>query len=108
LRRSKRYRAVSAGLQRQDFVLFGVPDCHHDDARPRRGGADLPASLHSAHPRHVDIGQDQNQRGVAGGLNALQRRRCRLGKFHGETTAAQIPPELLAKQRLNIGFVIDH
>jgi hypothetical protein len=31
-----------------------------------------------------------------------------LGKLHGEPASAQIAPELLAKQYLDIGFVVDH
>jgi len=31
-----------------------------------------------------------------------------LGKFHPETTIAQIAPELLPKQHLDIRFIIDH
>jgi hypothetical protein len=31
-----------------------------------------------------------------------------LGKFHPETTLAQIAPELLPKQHLDIRFIINH
>ena len=40
--------------------------------------------------------------------DALQRRRRRLGEFHGETAGAQVAPELLPKQRLDVGLVVDH
>ena len=38
--------------------------------------------------------------------DALQGRRRRLGKFHGEAASTEIASELLAKQQLNIGFVV--
>ena len=31
-----------------------------------------------------------------------------LAKFHHEALRTQIPAELLAKQRLDVGFIIDH
>jgi hypothetical protein len=31
-----------------------------------------------------------------------------MGKIHHEALRTQIPAELLAKQRLNVGLVIDH
>ena len=32
---------------------------------------------------------------------------CRLRKIHREAAVAEVAPELLAKQRLNIGFVVN-
>ena len=40
-------------------------------------------------------------------MNALKRHVTGLGKFHREPTAAKIAPKLLAKQHLNIGFVVN-
>ena len=37
-----------------------------------------------------------------------QRVRGRMGEVHHKALCAQIAPELLAEQCLNIGFVIDH
>jgi hypothetical protein len=39
--------------------------------------------------------------------DALEGAVRRLGKLHGEPTAAKIAPKLLAKQHLNIGFVVN-
>jgi hypothetical protein len=33
---------------------------------------------------------------------------CRLCKFHGEAAVAEVASELLAKQRLNIGFIVNN
>jgi hypothetical protein len=38
----------------------------------------------------------------------LKRHVAGLGKFHPETTLAQVTPELLSKQHLDIRFIIDH
>ena len=57
-------------------------------------------------PRHVDVGQDEDQRHACCIGDALKGGRCRLGKFHVEATSAEIAPELLPEQQLNIGFVI--
>ena len=62
----------------------------------------------AAHPRHVDVGQDQNERLVACIGDALKRHGSRLGKFHREATGAEIAPELLPEQQLNIGLIINH
>ena len=43
-----------------------------------------------------------------GVADALQRCKCRLSEFHREPARAQIAPELLAKQSLYIGLVVDH
>ena len=40
--------------------------------------------------------------------NARQRVGGRNGKVHHETLRAQVAPELLAEQRLDVGLVIDH
>ena len=40
--------------------------------------------------------------------DALQRHRGGLRKFHGEAVGAQVAPELLAKQHLDIGLIVDH
>ena len=38
----------------------------------------------------------------------FKRAVCRLGKIHREAAVADVAPELLAKQRLNIGFVVNN
>ena len=80
----------------------------HDDRDIRSGSLGLGQEFKPAHPRHVDVGQDQDERSVAGIADALKRRRRGLGKFHGKAASAEIAPELLAEQQLNIGFVINN
>jgi len=41
-------------------------------------------------------------------INALQGRRCKLGKLHREAAGAQVTSELLAKQRFDIPLIVDH
>ena len=64
--------------------------------------------LKTAHPRHVDVGQDQDDRYARCISDALKRRRSRLGKVHRETARAEIVPELLAEQQLNVRRVVNH
>ena len=40
--------------------------------------------------------------------DALKRRRGGLGKFHRKAACAQVAPELLAEQQLDIRLIIDH
>ncbi len=73
-----------------------------------RAALALGKQLESGHARHVDVGQDQYERGVPRIADALQRRRRRLGKFHDEPTGAEVAPKLLAKQHFDVGLIIDH
>ena len=50
------------------------------------------------------VSADQCTRGVADALKGAVRR---LGKFHRESTGAKIAPKLLAKQHLDIRFVVN-
>ena len=43
-----------------------------------------------------------------GAGNARQRVGRRQGKVHRETLRAQVAPEMLTKQRLDVGFVVDN
>ena len=40
--------------------------------------------------------------------DALKRHRGGLGKLHREPASAEVAPEVLAKQNLDIGLIIDH
>ena len=40
--------------------------------------------------------------------NALERYRSRLRELHREAVGAQVPPELLPEQKLDVRLVIDH
>ena len=80
----------------------------HDHRHIGAGGLGLGQQLQPAHPRHVDVRQDQDQRHPGRVGNALQRRWGRLGKLHGEAAGAQVVPELLPEQQFDVRFVIDH
>src|SRR5436190_24370900 len=56
--------------------------------------------------RHVDVGKDQDQRCSRHITDELKGAACRLGKVHREAAVADVASESLAKQRLNIGFVV--
>ena len=64
--------------------------------------------LKPAHSRHIDVGQDQNERPVACIADALKCHGGGLRKFHCEAVGAEVAPELLAKQQLDIRLVVDH
>src|SRR5208282_2338349 len=53
------------------------------------------------------VGQDQDQRAVAGIGDALKGHRGRLRKLHCEAAGAQIAPELLPEQHFDIGLIVD-
>ena len=61
-----------------------------------------------AHPRHVDVGEDQDERTRRRIGDALKCRGGGLGKLHGEAAGAEVAPELLAEQHLDIRLIIDH
>ena len=69
---------------------------------------DLGQHLQPGHAGHVDVGQDQDQRLLDRAGDARQRVGRRIGKIHHEALRAQVAPELLAEQRLDVGLVIDH
>ncbi len=72
-----------------------------------RNSLDFRQHFKAAHAGHVDVGQDQDQRLLAG--TAIRARASVPNrKIHHEALRAQVAPKLLAKQRLDIGFVIDH
>src|SRR5262249_11932005 len=82
--------------------------CDHDDRNVGARGLRLRQQLQTAHPWHVDVGKDQNKRDLHRISDALKRSGGRLGKLHGKATGAQITSELLAKQHLNVRFIVDH
>jgi hypothetical protein len=67
----------------------------------------LRQKLKSAHAGHIDVGQNQNQRCARGVLDTLQGAISGLSKIHGEAAGAEVAPKLLAKQILDIGFVVN-
>src|SRR6266436_8149273 len=66
----------------------------------------LRQKLKTGHSRHVDVGKDQDQRCSRRVTDQLKRAGCRLRKIHHEAAVADVASESLAKQRLNIGFVV--
>src|SRR6266478_5551624 len=68
----------------------------------------LRQKLKTGHSRHVDVGKDQDQRCTRRVTDQLKRAVCRLRKIHREAAVADVASELLAKQRLNIGLVVNN
>ncbi|MHC2404954.1 hypothetical protein ACVMGC_009498 [Bradyrhizobium barranii subsp. barranii] len=54
-----------------------------------------------------NVGQDQDQRGVAHLGGEPERIGRGRREFHLEASGAQVTPELLPEQRLHVGLVID-
>src|SRR5215204_3150644 len=63
--------------------------------------------LEAAHPRHVDVRQDQDQGRASDVGDALERRDGRLSELHREAPGPDILPEPLPKQQLDVGLVVD-
>src|SRR5215204_4488620 len=61
----------------------------------------------AAHPRHVDVRQDQDQGRASDVGDALERRDGRLSELHREAPDPDILPEPLPKQQLDVGLVVD-
>ena len=73
-----------------------------------RSGLRLGQEFKTAHPRHVDVGQDQDERTVACIGDALKCHGGGLRKLHREAAGAKVAPELLAEQHLDIRLIINH
>src|SRR3954462_2521991 len=99
---------VSATFECFAFGLGIAIGRNHDDRNIRANSLCFWQELKSAHTGHVDVGQDQDQRCAGRVTDLLKRAGAGLGKVHVEAAGAEIPPELLAKQHLDIGFVIDN
>src|SRR6476646_6292661 len=101
-------KRLGAALKRLALGFrIAVGGDHYDwDVRPQ--GLRLAQKLKAGHPRHVDVRKNEDQRTVAHIRNALQRHRGRLRKLHREAVSAEIAPELLAKQHLYIGVVVNN
>src|SRR5271156_5971427 len=80
----------------------------HDHGNVGPCGPYLWQQVQAAHPRHVDIREDQNERLTGDGVDQLKRFGCRAREIHLEAAITNLAPELLAEQCLNVGFVIDH
>src|SRR5450759_1761210 len=99
-------KCLSAVLQRLTLRLRIAISSDHDDWNIRPHGLRFGQKLKAAHPRHVDVGKDQNERLVSGLGDALKCQAGRLCKIHRESTCAEVMPELLAEQQLDIRFIV--
>ena len=63
--------------------------------------------VEAAHAGHVHVGENQNQTGLGFG-DYFERLHPRPREIHLEPGRAQVAAELLAKQSLDIGLVVDH
>src|SRR5208282_1125357 len=61
----------------------------------------------SAHSRHVDVGEDENEPRSLRRADALQSLVRGLREFHGEARRAQLLAELLAEEFGDIGLIVD-
>jgi hypothetical protein len=80
----------------------------HDDRDIRSQCFGLGQEFKTAHPRHVDVGQDQDESTVACIGDALKCYGGGLGKLHGEPASAKVVSKLLSEQNLDIGLIVDH
>jgi hypothetical protein len=71
------------------------------------GRSALASGSKTAHPRHVDVRQNQNQRLVACISDVLKCGGSGLRKFHCEAVGAEVASELLAKKHLDVGLVVN-
>jgi hypothetical protein len=80
----------------------------HDDWHVRPRSPRFGQQVKATHPRHVDVGKNQDQRGSFCIHDALERGGTGLGELHGEAARAQVMPELLAKKHLNIRLIVHY
>src|SRR4029450_9523606 len=97
-----------ASLQRLALGLGIAISGDHDDRHIGSSGLRFRQEFKTRHPRHIDVGQNEYERHVHCISDALERHAAGLSKIHPETTLAQIAPELLPKQHLDIRFIVDH
>jgi hypothetical protein len=86
-------------------IAIGSDHDHRDVGSSRLG---LRQQFKTSHPRHVDVGQDQDNGHIFRISNALKGHVAGLGKFHREATLAKVAPKMLTEQQLNVRFIINH
>src|SRR5450755_799155 len=101
-------KRLSTVLQRLTLRFRIAIGRDHDNGNIRPYGLCFGQELKAAHPRHVDVGQDQNDRYARRISDALKRHSARLRKIHREPAGTKIVPELLAEQHLDIRLIVDH
>jgi len=99
---------LSSTLQSPALRLRIAIGGNHDDWNIRPQCFGLGQEFKTAHPRNVDVAQDQNERSVACVGDALKCHWGGLGKLHGKPGSTEITPEVLAKQHLDIGLIVNH
>ena len=99
---------LGAVLQRLALRLLVAIGGDHDDGDVRSQCFGLGQEFKAAHPRHIDVGQNQNERPVASIGDALKSHVSRLNKFHCEAASAEVAPELLAEQNFDISLIVNH
>ena len=80
----------------------------HDDGDARPHLLDLRQHFKTGHSGHIDVRQYQYWWLLNSTRDTRQRLRGGLRKIHREAAVADVASELLAKQRLNIGFVVNN
>src|SRR5437588_505922 len=102
-------------LEARDEATAGLADLARDAIPGRirrelsvavRDETDWPL-LEAAHPRHVDVREDQDEVGVVRHGHALERFARRACKLHQEAAGAKLAPELLLEQGSHVGLVVD-
>src|SRR5207237_10389923 len=83
-------KRLSAVFQRLTLRVCIAVGRDHNNWNVRPHGLCFGQKLEAAHPRHVDVGQNQNKRGRARLTDALQCRRRRLRKFHSKPASSNI------------------
>ncbi len=79
----------------------------HDDRQVRAQGLYPRQQFKTAHARHVDVRQKQDEPAVIFHRQSVQRLGRRKGEFHVEASRPEVAAELLAEQRLHVRLVVD-
>src|SRR5262249_54700726 len=69
---------------------------------------DLWQQVKSAHTRHVDVQQQEDDLVAGTAIEHVQSRLARAGKVQPKETLPHFPAELLPEQRLRVRLIIDH
>src|SRR5450756_1979636 len=101
-------KRLGAVLQRLTLRFRIAIGSDHDDWNIGPHGLRLGQELKAAHPRHVDVGQDQNDWHVRRISDALKCHGAGLGKLHCKAASAEVMPELLAEQQLHIRLIVNN
>src|SRR5664279_3819911 len=101
-------KCLGAVFQRLALRLRIAISSDHNDRNIGPHGLRFGQEFKATHPRHVDVGQDQDDRYARRISDALKRHGAGLGKLHCKSAGAEVMPELLAEQHLDIRVIVDH